>query len=46
MSFGSEPLVINDPIMKGAEVLWNKGITMVAAAGNSGPEYETINLLE
>lgn len=42
MSFGSEPLGINDPIMKGAEVLWNKGITMVAAAGNSGPEYETI----
>lgn len=42
MSFGSEPLGINDPIMKGAEVLWNKGIVMVAAAGNSGPEYETI----
>lgn len=42
MSFGSEPLGINDPIMKGAEVLWDKGITMVAAAGNSGPEFETI----
>ena len=42
MSFGSEPLGINDPIMKGAEVLWNKGITMVAAAGNSGPDFETI----
>ena len=42
MSFGSEPLGINDPIMKGAEALWNKGITMVAAAGNSGPEFETI----
>lgn len=42
MSFGSEPLGINDPIMKGAEVLWNKGIVMVAAAGNSGPEFETI----
>ena len=42
MSFGSEPLGNNDPIMKGAEVLWNKGITMVAAAGNSGPEFETI----
>lgn len=42
MSFGSEPLGINDPIMKGAEVLWNKGIIMVAAAGNSGPEFETI----
>lgn len=42
MSFGSEPLGMNDPIMKGAEVLWNKGIIMVAAAGNSGPEFETI----
>lgn len=42
MSFGSESLGLNDPIMKGAEVLWNKGIVMVAAAGNSGPEYETI----
>lgn len=42
MSFGSESLGINDPIMKGAEELWNNGITVVAAAGNSGPEYETI----
>lgn len=42
MSFGSEPLGINDPIMKGAEELWKIGITVVAAAGNSGPEYETI----
>jgi serine protease AprX len=42
MSFGSEPLGINDPIMKGAEELWKLGITVVAAAGNSGPDYETI----
>ena len=42
MSFGSEPLGASDPMMKGAEVLWNRGITMVAAAGNSGPEFETI----
>ena len=42
MSFGSEPLGLNDPIMKGAEELWKIGITVVAAAGNSGPEYETI----
>lgn len=42
MSFGSEPLGVNDPIMKGAEVLWSKGIIVVAAAGNSGPEFETI----
>lgn len=42
MSFGSEPLGYNDPIMKGAEALWNDGVVVVAAAGNSGPEYSTI----
>lgn len=42
MSFGSEPLGINDPIMRGAEKLWNNGIVVVAAAGNSGPKYQTI----
>mgnify|MGYP001028351944 FL=1 len=42
MSFGSEPMMINDPIAKGAEMLVAKGIVVVAAAGNSGPEYQTI----
>lgn len=42
MSFGSEPLGENDPIMKGANTLWDSGITVVAAAGNSGPSYHTI----
>lgn len=42
MSFGSEPIGLNDPIMRGAEKLWNNGIVVVAAAGNSGPKYETI----
>lgn len=42
MSFGSEPLGFNDPIMAGAEALWREGIVVVAAAGNSGPEYQTI----
>ena len=42
MSFGSEPVGYNDPIMKGAEALWDSGIIVVAAAGNSGPEYQTI----
>ena len=42
MSFGSEPLGYNDPIMSGADVLWREGIVVVAAAGNSGPEYQTI----
>lgn len=42
MSFGSEPLGKSDPIMLGAEALWDEGIVVVAAAGNSGPEYQTI----
>lgn len=42
MSFGSEPLDKNDPLVLGVEQLWKKGITVVAAAGNSGPESSTI----
>ncbi len=42
MSFGSDPLGFNDPIMKGAETLWKNGIVVVSAAGNSGPDYQTI----
>lgn len=42
MSFGSEPIGFNDPIKIGAEKLWNNGVVVVAAAGNSGPKYQTI----
>ena len=42
MSFGSDPLGYNDPIMSGAEALWKEGVIVVAAAGNSGPEFQTI----
>lgn len=42
MSFGSDPLGYNDPIMSGAEALWREGIVVVAAAGNSGPQFQTI----
>lgn len=42
MSFGSEPLGYSDPIMSGAEALWRSGVVVVAAAGNSGPEFQTI----
>lgn len=42
MSFGSEPIGFNDPIMAGSEALWKEGVTVVAAAGNSGPEFQTI----
>ena len=42
MSFGSTPVAYNDPMMLGAEALWNEGIVVVAAAGNAGPEMNTI----
>ena len=42
MSFGSEPLGNKDPIMKGAEGLWNQGVCVVTAGGNSGPTSNTI----
>lgn len=42
MSFGSVPLGRKDPLIMGAEVLWDSGVTVVCAAGNSGPESETI----
>ena len=42
MSFGAESSKKFDPLSKGAEALWKAGITVVAAAGNSGPNKETI----
>ena len=42
MSFGSNPLGKNDPLILGAETLWSMGIIVVAAAGTSGPENYTI----
>ncbi len=42
MSFGAECEVNLDPLSKGAEALWKKGIIVVAAAGNSGPNQNTI----
>ncbi len=42
MSFGSMVLTKSDPLILGAEALWNNGLTVVAAAGNSGPEFDTI----
>jgi serine protease AprX len=42
MSFGSTVMDVEDPLMYGAEVLWNNGIVVVSAAGNSGPNYSTI----
>ena len=42
MSFGSVPLNTNDPLMLGAKILWDSGLVVVAAAGNSGSESGTI----
>lgn len=42
MSFGADIINNNDPLSRGADALWKRGITVVAAAGNSGPEPETI----
>lgn len=42
MSFGANPLSKNDPLMRGAEALWDQGIVVVAAAGNSGPQSQSI----
>lgn len=42
MSFGSMPIGASDPLIKGAEVLWDNGIVVVCAGGNSGPSSETI----
>lgn len=42
MSFGAEDIENNDPLSQGAQALWKRGITVVAAAGNSGPKNRTI----
>lgn len=42
MSFGAESLNEIDPLSRGAEALWKRGIVVVAAAGNSGPNKNSI----
>lgn len=42
MSFGSILSDRNDPLIYGAEVLWDNGICLISAGGNSGPELSTI----
>ncbi len=42
MSFGADFASKFDPLSHGAEALWKRGITIVAAAGNSGPNEQTI----
>jgi len=42
MSFGSVPIGLDDPLIKGAEALWDSGIVVVGAGGNSGPSISSI----
>lgn len=42
MSFGADYSGANDPLQKGALALWNSGLIVVAAAGNSGPDKNSI----
>ncbi len=42
MSFGADYSGKNDPLQQGALALWNSGLVVVAAAGNSGPEHNSI----
>ena len=42
MSFGSVVDSASDPLIRGAEILWDNGIVVVAAAGNGGPMMRTI----
>jgi len=41
MSFGAKPQEI-DPLVIGAEALWDAGITVVASSGNTGPKSGTV----
>lgn len=45
LSIGSDPDLLEkkDPLVKGVNALWDAGIVVVAAAGNSGPKQRTIN---
>ena len=42
MSFGSVVLDRNDPLILGAETLWDAGIVVCSACGNNGPEISTV----
>ena len=42
MSFGADYSGANDPLQQGALALWNSGLVVVAAAGNSGPDKQSI----
>lgn len=43
MSIGTSTSVNNDPLVEAVEKLWDMGIIVVAAAGNNGPNPNTIS---
>lgn len=45
LSLGSNPDLkeYDDPLVKGVNALWSKGMVVVTAAGNAGPKSTTIN---
>ena len=45
LSLGSDPDLSEseDPLVRGVNAVWSKGIVVVTAAGNSGPDNSTIN---
>lgn len=45
LSLGSDPDLSesDDPLVRGVNAVWSKGIVVVTAAGNSGPHDSTIN---
>src|SRR5699024_8192789 len=45
LSLGSSPDLKDneDPLVKGVNAVWSKGVVVVTAAGNSGPLDRTIN---
>lgn len=43
MSIGAKQSKTNDPLVEAVESLWNKGLVVVAAAGNNGPNPYTIS---
>lgn len=40
MSIGAGITNTKDPLVRAAEILWDMGIVVVAAAGNNGPQKE------
>ncbi len=42
LSIGTDDTGSEDPLVKGVEALWEKGIVMTIAAGNNGPRFGSV----